>query len=100
MQDAKLDGIDKYAYFFGGNAPLITVRTGNEGPKLLILRDSFMDSMSPFLLPHFSEIHIMDLRYYKYSVQDYIREHGIDQVLVCYSVTNFVQDSSLFVMGQ
>lgn len=95
----KLEGIDKYAYFFGGNTPLLTVKTGHEGPKLLILRDSFMDSLSPFLLPHFSELHIMDLRYYKDSVQDYIREHGIDRVLVCYSVTNFVQDSNLFLMG-
>ena len=94
----KLDGIDKYAYFFGGNTPLLTVRTGNEGPKLLILRDSFMDSLSPFLLPHFSEIHIMDLRYYKYSLQNYITEHEIDQVLVCYSVTNYVSDSNLFLM--
>ena len=94
----KLEGIDQYAYFYGGNTPLFTVRTGNEGPKLLILRDSFMDSLSPFLFPHFSELHILDLRYYKNSLHDYISERGIDQVLICYSVENFAEDANLFLM--
>lgn len=90
---------DKYSYFYGGNTPLLTIETGNEGPKLLILRDSYMDSLSPYLFPHFSEIHILDLRYYMTSLKAYLDEYDFDSVLVCYSVNNFVEDGSVFLMA-
>ena len=90
---------DKYSMFLGGNQSLGVVKTPNaDKPKLLILRDSYADSLVPFLTPHFSEIHLIDLRYYKLSLQDYIQQNGIDQALVLYSVPNFVTDSNLFWM--
>ena len=88
---------DKYSMFLGGNQSLGVVKTPNaDKPKLLILRDSYADSLVPFLTPHFSEIHLIDLRYYKLSLSDYIQQNGIDQALVLYSVPNFVTDSNLF----
>ena len=98
--ESYLSAVDKYAYFYGGNTPLLTVDTGNAGlPKLLILRDSYMDSLSPFLFAHFSEIHILDLRYYRASLKAYLEEQDFDAVLVCYSVKNFVEDNSIFLAG-
>ncbi len=94
---SSLETVDKYAYFYGGNTPLLTIRTGNAGPKLLILRDSYMDCLSPFLFPHFSEIHILDLRYYKSSLRSYLEQQNFDQLLVCYSVKNFAEDTNLFL---
>lgn len=88
---------DKYSYFYGGNTPLIEIDTGNTGsPSLLIIRDSYMDSLSPFLFPHFSNISILDLRYYKTGVSAYIQEKGFDNILICYSVPNFVADGNIF----
>ena len=90
---------DKYSMFLGGQQSLGVVRTPNaDKPKLLIIRDSYTDSLVPFLTPHFSEIHLIDLRYYKLSIADYIQQNGIDQALVLYSVPNFVTDSNLFWM--
>ncbi len=90
---------DKYSMFLGGNQSLGVVKTPNaDKPKLLILRDSYTDSLVPFLTPHFSEIHLIDLRYYKLSLADYIQQNDIDQALVLYSVPNFVTDSNLFWM--
>ena len=90
---------DKYSMFLGGNQSLGVVKTPNaDKPKLLILRDSYTDSLEPFLTPHFSEIHLIDLRYYKLSLSDYIQQNDIDQALVLYSVPNFVTDSNLFWM--
>ena len=87
---------DKYSMFLGGNQSLGVVKTPNtDKPKLLIIRDSYTDSVVPFLTPHYSEIHLIDLRYYKLSIQDYIEQNGIDQALVLYSVPNFVTDSNL-----
>ena len=88
---------DKYSYFYGGNTPLLEIDTGNTGaPSLLIIRDSYMDSLSPFLFPHFSNISILDLRYYKTGLGAYIEEKGFDNILVCYSVPNFVSDGNIF----
>lgn len=97
---------DKYSMYMGGNTPLLKVKTGNtEAPSLLVIRDSYMDSMIPFLQDDFSEIYIMDLRYYKTklidsTVVDYIKENSIDEVLICYSVYNFGTDTNVFFMGQ
>lgn len=90
---------DKYSYFYGGNTPLLTVETGNEGPSLLIVRDSYMDSLSPYLFEHFSEIHIVDLRHYRLSLNGYIEANEIDSILVCYSLSNFCTDSNIFMLA-
>ncbi len=91
---------DQYAFFLGGNSPLIEILTEQkDAPKLLVLRDSYADCLTPFLTDHFSEIHLIDLRYYKYSVQDYIKDNNIDTVLVIYTVSNFTSDTSIFMAG-
>ena len=102
---AFLEKKDKYAMFMGGNTPLLTISTENTAaPKILILRDSYMDSLLPFLQKHFSEIHVMDLRYYKTqlmhsSVSDYVHENNIDEVLICYSLATFGTDTNIFLLG-
>ncbi|MBO5034713.1 MAG: hypothetical protein J6C43_03785, partial [Oscillospiraceae bacterium] len=45
-----LDKKDKYSMFLGGQQPLGVIRTGNtDKPKLLLIRDSYSDSLAPFL---------------------------------------------------
>ncbi|WP_251445277.1 DHHW family protein [Vermiculatibacterium agrestimuris] len=91
---------DKYSMFLGGQQALGVVTTPNtDKPKLLLIRDSYSDSLVPFLTPHFSEIHLIDLRYYKLSTSQYIADNGIDQALVLYSVPNFAE-SSLVWLGR
>ena len=98
--DSFLEKKDKYASFLGGNTPRVVLETGKtDKPVLLVVRDSYMDSLTPFLLEDFSEIHILDLRYYRQSLKSYVEENGIDEVLVCYSVANFSTDANLFLLG-
>ncbi len=92
----KLTIKDKYTFFLGGNIPRAVVETGTENaPSLLILRDSYADSLVPFMTDAFSEIHLIDLRYYTGSVREYIAENAVDRVLLLYSTDNFCSDSSL-----
>ncbi len=96
--EAFLEAKDKYKFFYGGNTPLLTIETEQkEAPSLLILRDSYMDALSPFLTAHFSKIHIVDLRYFKTSLHAYISSEDIDQILVCYNVKNFAEDGNIFL---
>ncbi|MGM9608498.1 MAG: DHHW family protein [Oscillospiraceae bacterium] len=96
-----LDKKDKYSMFLGGNQPLCILRNENAATdkKLLIVRDSYTDSLAPFLAQDFAEIHLMDLRYCKIAPSTYIAENGIDQALVLYSAANFASDNNLFILG-
>lgn len=99
---SKLEEKDKYAAFLGGNKPLTVVKSNvapADAPKLMLIRDSYADSLAPFLCYHFSEIHLVDPRYYKTSMAQYVKDNAIDEVLVMYSVSNFVKDGNLFVLG-
>ena len=85
----RLDTKNQYAYFLGGNQPLCVIRSQSEGPKLLVLRDSYSDCLAPFLSERFGEVHLFDLRYNRLSPVDYIREQEIDLVLILYSFETF-----------
>ena len=92
---------DKYRFFLGGNCPRIVIRTGREDlPSLLIVRDSYADSLVPFLLDSFSEIHLLDLRYYRESVMNYVSSEGIDRVLILSSTQNFITEGSLLLLDR
>ena len=93
-----LDVKDKYSMFLGGNCPLRSIETGHEGPSILIVRDSYSDSLAPFLLENFSRIDLVDLRYYRDSLASYARDNGFDMILVLYSVSNFSTDRNLFLL--
>ena len=87
--EERLDTKNQYAYFLGGNQPLCIIRSQAEGPKLLVLRDSYSDCLAPFLSERFQEVHLFDLRYNRLSPAGYIREQGIDMVLILYSFETF-----------
>ena len=96
-----LEKKDKYSYFLGGVQPLCTIETEHaDGPKLLLIRDSYSDSLAPFLTENFSEIHLWDLRFNSRSIQQYVEEEEIDQVVVLYSISNFLSDKNLFLLGR
>lgn len=98
---SRLEEKDKYTFFLGGNKPLAVVRTQHtQEPRLLVIRDSYSDSLTPFLTAHFSQIHLFDPRYNKTPVSEYIQDHGIDAVLVLYSTANFVSDANLFLLAK
>ena len=93
---------DKYSAFLGGNQPLCVIRNENvpDGGKLLLVRDSYSDALAPFLAQRFSEVHLMDLRYYRMPAARYAAENGIDDIVVLYSVPNFLTDKNLVFLGQ
>lgn len=94
--DSFLDVKDQYSYFMGGVCPLHIIDTPNtDAPRLLIVRDSYADSLVPFLTPHFSQIHMYDLRCNNTSIQQYVQDNDIDSVLVLYSIPNFIDDQNL-----
>lgn len=99
---AYLEKKDQYSSFLGGNQPLCVLRNENcpNGGKLLLIRDSYADSLAPFLAQNFSEVHLLDLRYYRASPAQYAEANGIDNICVLYSVQNFISDRNLVLLAQ
>lgn len=95
-----LEKKDKYSMFLGGNQPLCVIENPNaQGGKLLVIRDSYSDSLAPFLSQSYQEVHLYDLRYNRNSLKAYIQDNEIDQVLVLYSNANFATDANLGLLG-
>lgn len=91
--DGFLDKTDQYAYFMGGDQALIEITTGvKEGKNLLVLKDSFANSLIPFLTNHYKNIYVIDSRYYNGSIKDFVRDSEIDELLLLYNIQNFVRE--------
>ena len=99
--DSFLQEKDQYSSFLGGNQPLCVIRTEHtDAPRVLVIRDSYTDSLAPFLTQNFSEIHLFDPRMNLTSVKGYVEENQIDSVVVLYSIANFTAEGNqMFVLG-
>ena len=75
-----------YEIFFGGNYARLSIRSGEAGrPKLLVFKDSFANSVLPFLAQQF-DLEVVDLRYCRESVRSLIEEISPDCILVLYGL--------------
>ena len=97
-----LEQKDKYSAFLGGNQPLCVIKNEavTDGSKILLVRDSYSDSLAPFLSQRFSEVHLLDLRYYRLPAAQYAAENGIADIVVLYSIPNFITDKNLVFLAQ
>lgn len=99
-EESYLTKKDKYSYFLDNNHPLIVITNNKIDTKkeLIIIKDSFANSMVPFLINHYKKIHIIDPRYYKASISNYILENkSITDCLILYNINTI--DSDLGVFG-
>ena len=94
-----LDKRDQYAYFLGGNHAKTIIKSNvQNGKKLLLIKDSYAHAIAPFFANHFEEIHMLDLRYYHASVQQYIQENELTEGLILYNSPNFAKDNSVLYL--
>lgn len=92
---ARLEEADKYPVFLDGNHALTKITNPNAtGGKLLIVKDSFAHCFTGFLAEHYSEIYMVDMRYYRQSVSALVAENGIDEVLFLYGTENLSTESA------
>lgn len=91
---------DKYSYFLGGVHALMTLHTELpeeqvDKEKLLVIKDSYAHSFLPFLTQHVKDIHVIDIRYYNGKISDYMKENGIEDVLLLFNTTTFISERNL-----
>ena len=92
---------DKYSYFLDNIHELILIRNPDAQTKrkLVVIKDSYANCFIPFLTPHFSEISVIDLRYYHHSVIEYINsDDAVTDVLILYNLGTMDQDTGAAVI--
>ena len=94
----RLEEADKYTVFLDGNHSLVRIQNPNAEGKLLVIRDSYSNSLGCFLAESYGEVVLVDLRYYKQPVSALVAQEGFDDILVCYSIGNFLTDTNLIFL--
>lgn len=88
-----LETKDKYTVFLNGNNALVKIVSENKnGRKLVVIKDSFSHCFVPFLADHYEEVYMVDFRYFRMGISQFMEQEGITDVLVLYNVINFVED--------
>lgn len=91
----KVNSVNPYEVFFGGNHPLMEIQTSAANERsLLVFKDSFANAYLPFLLPYYHNITVVDPRYYYDDINSLIKERNISEVLFLYNANTFFQDIS------
>lgn len=90
-----LEKDDKYPVFADGNHALTRIEnTGKEGKNLLIIKDSYAHCTANFLSCEYQNIYMIDLRYYRLPVSEFIKENGIDELLFLYGADAINTDTN------
>ena len=88
---------DKYTVFLDGNHSLVRIenRSPTASGKLLVIRDSYANCLGGFLADGYQTVVLADLRYYKYPLSELYEAEQFDDVLIIYSLGNFLSDTNL-----
>ena len=96
----KFKGSDKYSAFLWGNNGLTKVINENiseerKGSSILIFKDSYANSFIQFLSYNYEIIDIIDLRYFKDSIRNFMKDKDYNEILIMYSFNNLSSDINI-----
>lgn len=96
----RLEELDKYTVFLDGNHSLVRIKnpSATGKGKLLVIRDSYANCLGTFLANSYESVVLVDLRYYKNPVSELLAAEEFSDVLVCYSLGNFMTDTNLIFL--
>lgn len=83
----RLNEKDKYKVFLNDNYPYMKV-SGNpkSQEEIVIIKDSYANSIIPFLLDHYKYIHVVDPRYYNTGLDKFIESLNCKNILYIFGL--------------
>ena len=94
---------DPYSFYLGEACEKMVIRTNLKNQKkLLLLKDTYADSMIPFLLQHYSEICILDVTCMEHPLSDLADVSAYNQILILCDADTFAESDvfSATAMGK
>lgn len=91
------DKKDKYSLFLNNINSFIEITNNDikEERSIAIVKDSYANSMVPFLVNHYSKIYVFDPRSYKESISEFVNNNNVNDVLVLYNVNTIDSDTGI-----
>ncbi len=89
---------DKYSLFLSNIHSLIEIenQTSSSEDVLMLIKDSYANSIVPFLAHHYRKIYVFDTRYYKDGPSSFLSEHKeINDILLLYNMNTLDTDSGI-----
>lgn len=89
---------DKYSLFLNNIHPLITIenKAADSQDTLMLVKDSYANSMVPFLAHHYKKIYVFDTRYYRDGPSSFLAEHNdITDLLLLYNMNTLDSDTGI-----
>lgn len=84
---------DQYSVFTGGNQAVLEITGGiKNGKTLLLIKDSFANSILPFLAEDYEKLVVVDLRQLNVSGDRLLEMFSPTDILILYNSAQFVQD--------
>ena len=72
-----------YLVFLGGDWPVMLARTrADTHRRALVVKNSFGNAFTPFLLPHYEVLVVVDYRYTVRSVAELVRQYRVDDIIL------------------
>ena len=100
MDQRKFEVRDKYAAFMWGNSGYVKIKSSHnlnhqesKTSRLLLFKDSYANSMIPYLTYNYDEIIVVDLRYMAKSTKELMQEE-FDDIFVMYNFSTYVSGAS------
>lgn len=84
---------DQYSVFTGGNQAVLEITGGKKnGKTLLLIKDSFANSILPFLAEDYEKLVVVDLRQLNVSGDRLLEMFSPTDILILYNSAQFAQD--------
>jgi len=98
--EERLSEPDMYTVYLDGNHSTVRIENPQMAGKgkLLVIRDSYANCLGTFLAHSYETVVLVDLRYYKESISTLLEAEEFTDVLVCYSLNNFLTDTNLLFL--
>ncbi len=89
-------GGNTYSTFLCGDLPLMKIKTSvKNGKKALVIKNSYGNAFSVFLISHYEEIYVMDFRYSEHNILNLIRDNNINDLIFAVGMYGAMADGTI-----
>lgn len=79
----------KYWCYIGGDNAFSVIENPQitDGSSCVIVKDSYGNCFTPFLVDHYQTVYVIDFRYYEENIIDFIKENDVDDLIILNNIS-------------
>ncbi len=88
-----------YSTFIGGDNPLTKYTTSTKnGRKCVVVKNSYGNAFSVYMVSHYEEVYVVDLRYSNHNLIQLIEDNDIDDLIFAIGMYGAMGNGSISLM--